>query len=64
MTNYDKLGQEKTIEMCFPFCKWIPDRIMTKYNEITKKLTNKTNNKADIRTLRINARGQKRPKKQ
>ena len=37
MTNYDKLGQEKTIEMSFPFCKLIPDRIMTKYNEIFKK---------------------------
>ena len=37
---------------------------MTKYDEITKKLTksknkNKNNNKANVRTLRINARGQK-----
>ena len=33
---------------------------MTKYDEIRKKLAHpKTNNKATLRTLRINARGQK-----
>ena len=37
--QYGKLGQEKSIEMFFPFYQWVPDlQNMTKYNEIRKKL--------------------------
>ena len=75
IVNYDKLGQEKTMKMCFPLYQWYSDEIrqdndkiwqnMTKYNEIRKKLTklnkhqSNKKNKANLRTLRINTRGQK-----
>ena len=68
MTKNDKFGQEKSVdhfEMCFPFFEWIPDetrQIMTKSDVKWTMLAtpnNNNNNKAKLRTLRINARGQK-----
>ena len=34
MTNFYKIGQENTIEMCFPFNQWISDKTRQYDDEI------------------------------
>ena len=72
--QYGKLGQEKIIEMFFPFYQWVPDekrqQTYKSWRNTTKlekswnpnknnKNNNNNNNKANLRTLRINAHDQK-----